>query len=61
MTLLRKDDEEKEILGTTLSLINEALECLNELDDDESHADIYWNLMDITNEIAKRIRELKLK
>jgi hypothetical protein len=48
--------EEKEILCNALASLNEALNYFNELEDDEAHADIYWEIKDVSDVLVKRIQ-----
>ena len=55
--------EEKEILCNALDTLyseplNEALNYFNELTDDEAHADIYWEIKDVSDGLSKRIGEV---
>jgi len=47
--------EEKEVLESVLDSLNDALEVFTSLDDDQAHADIYWEIKDITSNLIKRI------
>lgn len=51
--------EEKEILCNALDCLNEALNYFNELYDHEAHADIYWEIKDVSDNLMKRIKEIK--
>jgi hypothetical protein len=51
--------EEKEILCNALASLNEALNYFNELDDDEAHADIYWEIKDVSDNLMKRIKDVE--
>jgi hypothetical protein len=48
--------EEKEILCNALASLNEALNYFSELSDDEKHADIYWEIKDVSDGLVKRIQ-----
>ena len=50
--------EEKQILCNALDLLNEAINCFSELEDDEAHADIYWEIKDVSDSLVKRIGEV---
>ena len=51
--------EEKEILCNALDCLNEALNYFSELEDDEAHADIYWEIKDVSDRLSKRIGEVE--
>jgi len=50
--------DEKEILSAVLDTLNDAMNQMGDLDDDEAHADIYWEIKDITENLIKRIGDL---
>lgn len=50
--------DEKEILSGVLDTLNDAMNQMSELDDDEAHADIYWEIKDTTDSLMKRIQEI---
>ena len=52
-------NEEKEILCNALASLNEALNYFNELEDDEKHANIYWEIKDVSDGLIKRIGEVE--
>ncbi|WP_160296097.1 MULTISPECIES: hypothetical protein [Pseudomonas syringae group genomosp. 2] len=45
---------EKEILIACHAQLMEALETMGELEDDEAHADLYWEIKDAADSLYKR-------
>lgn len=50
--------DEKEILLVVLDCLNDAMTAMSDLDDDEAHADIYWEIKDVLDSLNKRIKEI---
>ena len=51
-------NNEKEILCNALDSLNEALNHFTGLEDDEAHADIYWEIKDASDSLMKRIKDV---
>lgn len=51
-------NDEKEVLGHALDSLNDALNYFSDLEDDEAHADIYWEIKDASESLMKRIKEI---
>jgi len=47
---------EKEILFEVMDYLNSAMDTMSDLEDDEAHADIWWAMKDITDDISKRVK-----
>ncbi|KPB64279.1 Unknown protein sequence [Pseudomonas amygdali pv. myricae] len=50
---------EKDILIACHAQLMEALETMGELEDDEAHADLYWQIKDAANSVCKRLESLQ--
>lgn len=50
--------DEKEILSVVLDCLSDAMIAMSDLDDDEAHADIYWEIKDVSDVLVKRIGEV---
>lgn len=50
--------DEKEILSVVLDCLNDAMTAMSDLEDDEVHADIYWEIKDVSDNLVKRIKEI---
>lgn len=51
--------DEKEILSVVLHCLSDAMTAMSELEDDEAHADIYWEIKDASESLMKRIGEVR--
>lgn len=51
--------DEKEILSVVLDCLNHAMTAMSDLDDDEAHADIYWEIKDVSDSVMKRIKGIE--
>ena len=52
-------NEEIETLQCVLEDLNQALNTMSELEDDEAHADIYWEIKDVADDVMKRIQDVE--
>ncbi|WP_158510016.1 hypothetical protein [Pseudomonas savastanoi] len=50
---------EKDTLAACHGQLMEALETMGELEDDEAHADLYWEIKDAADSVHKRLESLK--
>ncbi|MCK0543526.1 hypothetical protein JTE78_12210 [Pseudomonas syringae pv. aptata] len=50
---------EKEMLTACHGQLMEALETMQEFEDHESHADLYWEIKDAADSVHKRLESLK--
>lgn len=50
--------DEKEILSVVLDCLNDAMTAMSDLEYDEAHADIYWEIKDVSDNLMKRIKEV---
>lgn len=51
--------DEKEILRVVLDCLSDAMTTMGDLEDDEAHADIYWEIKDVSDNLMKRIKEIE--
>ena len=51
--------DEKEILEVVLDCLSDAMASMSDLEDDEAHADIYWEIKDVSDSLMKRIKEVE--
>ena len=51
--------DEKEILSVVLDCLNDAMTAMDDLEDDEANADIYWEIKDTSYSLMKRIKEIE--
>lgn len=51
--------DEKEILLVVLDCLNDAMTTMGDLDDDEAHSDIYWEIKDVSDNLSKRIGDVE--
>ncbi|KPB33554.1 hypothetical protein [Pseudomonas amygdali] len=49
---------EKDILIACHAQLIEALETMGELEDDESHVDLYWQIKDAADSLHKRLESM---
>ena len=50
---------EKDVLIACHAQLMEALETMGELEDDEAHADLYWEIKEAADSVNKRLESLK--
>lgn len=51
--------DEKEILSVVLDCLGDAMTAMSDLEDDEAHADIYWEIKYVSDSVMKRIKEIE--